>query len=162
MLPAATFDAMADTILESQKRPMEEANRHKSVFLSVMSHELRTPLNSAIALSGALTRRLAGTIHEEEHSYLDVIERNGKHLLSLINDILDLSRIEAEREDLNLGTFSARALVGDVVTMLEPLAREKGIVLFNRVGDDLTLLHSDPGMVQHILQNRVGNAVKFT
>ena len=74
-----------------------------------MSHELRTPLNSVIALAGVLRRRLATTIPAEEYSYLEVIERNGKHLLALINDILDLSRIEAGREEVSVGDAFRRA-----------------------------------------------------
>ena len=148
--------------LEAQSRELEQSSRLKSVFLANMSHELRTPLNSVIALSGVLNRRLGGKIPTEECGYLEVIERNGLHLLSLINDILDLSRIEAGREDINLGSFSVRELADEVVEMLEPLAREKGLALVNRAGNDLPHLHSDPGKVRHILQNLAGNAVKFT
>ncbi|MBI5589977.1 MAG: response regulator [Deltaproteobacteria bacterium] len=151
-----------NTELEMQKKQLDEANRLKSTFLSNMSHELRTPLNSVIALSGVLSRRLAGTIPEEEYSYLDVIERNGRHLLSLINDILDISRIEAGREKISLRRFSVRAIAGEIVAMLEPQAREKNIALTNLVGDDLPPIHSDPDKCRHILQNLVGNAVKFT
>jgi methyl-accepting chemotaxis protein len=115
--------------LEMQKRQLDEANRLKSAFLSNMSHELRTPLNSVIALSGVLNRRLAGKIASEEYGYLDVIERNGKNLLALINDILDLSRIEAGREEVSIAQFPMRALVGELVAMLEPQAQEKGIKL---------------------------------
>jgi signal transduction histidine kinase/response regulator RpfG family c-di-GMP phosphodiesterase/HAMP domain-containing protein len=161
---AAQADELVEhnTELELQKKQLDEANRLKSAFLSNMSHELRTPLNSVIALSGVLNRRLAGTIPEDEYGYLEVIERNGRQLLALINDILDLSRIEAGREEINLGQFSIRALAGDVVTMIEPQAREKGIALLNQVGDGLPRVISDPLKCRHILQNLVGNAVKFT
>jgi len=158
----AVEQAAMNAELEAQSRDLEQSSRHKSVFLANMSHELRTPLNSVIALSGVLNRRLGGKIPTEECSYLEIIERNGRHLLALINDILDLSRIEAGREDLNLGSFSARELAEEVVEMLEPLAREKGLDLVNRVGSDLPHLHSDPEKVRHILQNLAGNAVKFT
>jgi signal transduction histidine kinase/CheY-like chemotaxis protein/HAMP domain-containing protein len=151
-----------NTELEAQGRELEQSSRLKSVFLANMSHELRTPLNSVIALSGVLNRRLVDKIPAEECGYLEIIERNGRHLLSLINDILDLSRIEAGREDINLGSFSVRELTDEVVEMLEPLAREKGLALVNRAGSDLPNLHSDPGKVRHILQNLAGNAVKFT
>ncbi len=148
--------------LETQKRQLDEASRLKSAFLSNMSHELRTPLNSVIALSGVLNRRLAKTIPAEEHSYLEVIERNGKLLLSLINDILDLSRIEAGKQEVNPTRFALKALVGEVVAMLEPQAREKGIALANLLDDDLPPIQSDPEKCRHILQNLAGNAVKFT
>jgi signal transduction histidine kinase/CheY-like chemotaxis protein/HAMP domain-containing protein len=151
-----------NTELELQKQQLDEANRLKSAFLSNMSHELRTPLNSVIALSGVLNRRLAGKIPEDEYGYLDVIERNGKQLLALINDILDLSRIEAGREEVNSNRFSMRALVEDVVAMLESQAREKEIALLNLVGDDLPQIVSDYAKCRHILQNLVANAVKFT
>jgi len=148
--------------LEKQSRQLEQANRLKSVFLANMSHELRTPLNSVIALSGVLGQRLVGKIPAEEYGYLEIIERNGRNLLALINDILDLSRIEAGREELNLGSLSVRELAEEVVEMIEPLAREKGLDLVNRVANDLPHLHSDPGKVRQILQNLAGNAVKFT
>jgi signal transduction histidine kinase/CheY-like chemotaxis protein/HAMP domain-containing protein len=151
-----------NTELEAQSRELEQANRHKSAFLANMSHELRTPLNSVIALSGVLGRRLAGQVPEEEYGYLDIIERNGRHLLALINDILDLSRIEAGREEINPGAFNVRELVDAVMEMIGPLSAEKGLALVNRVGDDLPLLHSDSHKVRHILQNLAGNAVKFT
>ncbi|MBM4152867.1 MAG: response regulator, partial [Kiritimatiellaceae bacterium] len=148
--------------LEVQSRELEKANRLKSVFLANMSHELRTPLNSVIALSGVLNRRLVNKIPTEEYNYLEVIEHNGQHLLSLINDILDLSRIEAGHEEIELRSFSIRELACGVVEMLEPLAWEKKIDLINRIGTDLPHLQSDSGKVRHILQNLAGNAVKFT
>ncbi|MCX6089474.1 MAG: response regulator [Candidatus Atribacteria bacterium] len=151
-----------NTELEMQKRQLDEANRLKSAFLSNMSHELRTPLNSVIALSGVLNRRLANTIPVEEYGYLEVIERNGRNLLALINDILDLSRIEAGREEISLSLFSLRELTGEIVEILEPQAQEKGIALLNQVGEDLPPITSDLAKCRHILQNLVGNAVKFT
>ncbi len=151
-----------NTELDLQKKQLDEANRLKSVFLSNMSHELRTPLNSVIALSGVLSRRLVQTIPAEEYGYLEVIERNGRLLLSLINDILDLSRIEAGREEIQLGQFSLRELVGEVVAMLEPQAREQGTAVLNQLGDDLPPVTSDRVKCRHILQNLIGNAVKFT
>ena len=148
--------------LERQKHQLDEANQLKSAFLSNMSHELRTPLNSVIALSGVLNRRLANTIPSEEYGYLEIIERNGKNLLALINSILDLSRIEAGREEIRVIRFSVREWVESIVTMLEPIAREKNIALTSLVGDDLPVLVSDPDKCRHILQNLVGNALKFT
>ena len=148
--------------LAMQKQQVDEANRLKSAFLSNMSHELRTPLNSVIALSGVLGRRLAQSIPEQERGYLDVIERNGKHLLALINDVLDLSRIEAGKADIRVGRFSVRELVSEIVAGLEIQARDKGLALDNQVAASLPLLESDADKCRHILQNLVGNAVKFT
>ena len=148
--------------LDMQKKQLDEANRAKTVFLSNMSHELRTPLNSVIALSGVLNRRLRGTIPEEEYSYIDVILRNGRHLLALINDILDIARIESGREDISLRTFPVRELCNTAEERIAPQAAEKGIALQNLVNPDLPLMTSDFAKCQHILENLVANAVKFT
>lgn len=148
--------------LEMQKKQLDEANRLKSAFLSNMSHELRTPLNSVIALAGVLNRRLRDTVPAEEYSYLEVIERNGRQLLALINDILDLSRIEAGREEVSPSRFTVEHLTNEIATMIEPQAREKGIQLLNSVSDTLPEMRSDFTKCRHILQNIVGNAVKFT
>jgi signal transduction histidine kinase/CheY-like chemotaxis protein/HAMP domain-containing protein len=148
--------------LEMQKAQLSEASRLKTSFISNMSHELRTPLNSVIALSAVLGRRLNHHIPDEEYSYLEVIERNGKQLLALINDILDLSRIEAGREDIEISQFDLNDLVEDVFSVLSPLAKEKHIALWYTSNPDLSKIVSDYGKCRHILQNVTGNAVKFT
>jgi signal transduction histidine kinase/CheY-like chemotaxis protein/HAMP domain-containing protein len=151
-----------NTELEMQKEQLHEASRLKTSFLSNMSHELRTPLNSVIALSGVLSRRLAKQVPEEEYSYLEVIERNGKHLLSVINDILDISRIEAGQEVFEITTFKAKHLIDDIVTLINPQARQKNIEL-NFLDNDIDIsVTSDQKKCRHILQNLIGNAVKFT
>ncbi len=148
--------------LEFQKKQLDEASRLKTNFLSNMSHELRTPLNSVIALSGVLNRRLTKTIPAQEASYLEVIERNGKHLLELINDILDISRIEAGREEIEISEFNVNNLVAEVVSMIKPQADEKNIKLLH-IDSDISLpITNDSGKCLHILQNLIGNAVKFT
>lgn len=151
-----------NTELEAQKRELDRANRMKSVFLSNMSHELRTPLNSVIALSRVLTRRLANRIPEEEHGYLEVIERNGQNLLALINDILDLSRIEAGKAEVSRDKFALQSLAVELTNMLEPQAKEKGIAIRNLISEDLPLMETDLTKCRHILQNLLANAVKFT
>jgi len=148
--------------LEMQKKQLDEASRLKTNFLSTMSHELRTPLNSVIALSGVLNRRLSNKIGEEEYSYLEVIERNGKNLLSLINDILDISRIEAGREEIEITQFNATSLVLEVISMIHPQAKQKNIELLQIDSESDLLLFSDADKCRHILQNLIGNAVKFT
>ncbi len=148
--------------LELQKKQLDEANQLKSAFLSNMSHELRTPLNSVIALSGVLNRRLKNQIQEVEFSYLGIIEKNGKQLLALINDILDLSRIEAGKEEINWSQFTVQELVLNIFDTVRPLADEKGISLVSRIPDDLPAMVSDLKKCHHILQNIIGNAVKFT
>jgi len=127
-----------------------------------MSHELRTPLNSVIALSGVLSRKLKDQISEEEFSYLDVIQRNGKHLLSIINDILDISRIEAGREEFEISTFNLCNCVNDIIEMIKPQILEKNLELDLAKGDCHVEMISDVKKVRHIVQNIVSNAVKFT
>jgi CheY-like chemotaxis protein len=127
-----------------------------------MSHELRTPLNSVIALSGVLNRRLINKIPEDEYSYLGIIEKNGKQLLSLINDILDLSRIEAGKEEISYSRFSFPSLVNGILESLAPIAEQKEIALINHVQSDFQPIISDSSMCHHILQNIISNALKFT
>ncbi|MCF8377719.1 MAG: MCP four helix bundle domain-containing protein, partial [Bacteroidales bacterium] len=148
--------------LEIQKNQLSEANRLKTSFLSNMSHELRTPLNSVIALSGVLNRRLADQIPEEEYSYLEVIERNGRNLLNMINDILDIARIESGREDIEIAEFRVCDCIDDVSGMIRPQAEEKKIALNPASGDCEIKIAGDVDKVKHILQNLIGNAVKFT
>jgi len=148
--------------LEMQKNQLDEASRLKTQFLSNMSHELRTPLNSVIALSGVLNRRLARQIPEEEYSYLEVIERNGKHLLNLINDILDIARIESGHEAIEITKFDANSLIADVVGMIRPQAEQKNIELLHTGKASRLPITSDADKCRHILQNLVANAVKFT
>lgn len=148
--------------LGMQKNLLDEASKLKSSFLSNMSHELRTPLNSVIALASVLHRRLSGVIPEDEYGYIGVIERNGKHLLSLVNDILDLARIEAGKEEITISRFAVQELVDEVVEIIEPQAQEKGIALLNQVSDNLPSINSDRHLCRHIIQNLISNAVKFT
>ncbi len=148
--------------LEAQKDQLDRANQLKSTFLSKMSHELRTPLNSVIALAGVLRRRLAATVAPEERGYLEVIERNGRNLLRLINDILDLSRIEAGREELRLVVVALPDLVGELTETLEPLAAEKGLALRTALPADLPPLTTDLDRCRQVLQNLLANALKFT
>ena len=151
-----------NTELELQRRQVEEANRLKSEFLSNMSHELRTPLNSVMALSRVLISQASHKLSEDESNYLKVIERSGKNLLALINDILDLAKIEAGRMDVSLKLFPLGSAVETIMERLEPLAKEKGLDLNQEIPADLPQIESDEIRVHQILQNLVGNAVKFT
>ena len=148
--------------LEAQSRQVEEANRLKSEFLSNMSHELRTPLNSVMALSRVLMIQSKDKLSKEEINYLEIIERNGKQLLSLINDILDLSKIEAGRMDIRPKLFSISSTIETILERLEPVCEEKGIDLHQKIQDNLPQIESDEQKVHKILQNLLGNAVKFT
>jgi signal transduction histidine kinase/DNA-binding response OmpR family regulator/HAMP domain-containing protein len=148
--------------LEIQKQQLDEASKLKTAFLSNMSHELRTPLNSVIALSGVLGRRMEGKLPDEDYSYLKVIERNGKMLLALINDILDIARVESGHEEIEITRFSAETLAADAIALIEPQARQKNIELRLLPGAGPVSLESDVDKCSHILQNIIGNAVKFT
>lgn len=148
--------------LELQREQVEEANRLKGEFLSNMSHELRTPLNSVMALSRVLIRQAKDKLSEEELNYLKIIVRNGKNLLALINDILDLAKIEAGSMDVSLKRFPLGSVVETIMERLEPVAKEKGIETHLKVPDDLPQIESDELRVHQILQNLIGNAVKFT
>ena len=148
--------------LEIQKKQLDEASRLKTNFLSNMSHELRTPLNSVIALAGLLNRKLASKIPDEEYSYLEIIERNGKNLLTMINDVLDISRIESGQEETEITRFDANHSIAEVVQMIQAQAKQKDIALIHNGSDvDLHMI-SDADKFRHIMQNLIGNAIKFT
>jgi len=148
--------------LKAQRIRIEEANRLKSEFLSNMSHELRTPLNSVMALSRVLIMQAKNKLSEDEANYLQIIERNGKNLLSLINDILDLSKIEAGKMDISPKLFSIRSTIETIIERLELLAEDKGLKINLIIPDDLPMIESDESRIHQILQNLIGNAVKFT
>jgi signal transduction histidine kinase/HAMP domain-containing protein len=143
-LSAQTLELIQqNTELEIQKNQLDEVSKLKTSFLSNMSHELRTPLNSVIALSGILNRRLENKVSPEEVEYLEIIERNGINLLALINDILDISRIEAGKEEIDLTSFSMSNMVQEMVTMIKPQADIKGIQLICATEDKDLRIHSD-------------------
>lgn len=148
--------------LARQRLAVEEASRLKSQFLSNMSHELRTPLNSVMALSRVLMMQAKAKLSTEEVGYLEIIERNGKNLLALINDILDLSKIEAGRMDIKPRFFSLGRSLENVVESMAPLATEKHLEIRQEIPEDLPLIESDEIRVMQILQNLFANAVKFT
>lgn len=148
--------------LEMQKTQLEEVSRLKSAFLSNMSHELRTPLNSVLALSQALAMQAGERLSPEERNYLEIIERNGRNLLTLINDLLDLAKIEAGRMDVHPAPFSLGQTLENLTASLAPLAGEKNIALQLDAPAELPPLESDEIRVNQILQNLMANAVKFT
>ncbi len=148
--------------LERQRLAVEEADRLKSQFLSNMSHELRTPLNSVMALSRVLMMQAGTRLSEEEAHYLEIIERNGKNLLALINDILDLSKIEAGRMEVHPRSFSLAQTLETIMESILPLAEEKGLHVHADIPRDLPSVESDEVRVSQILQNLLSNAVKFT
>ncbi len=141
---------------------LEEMSRHKSQFLANMSHELRTPLNSIIGYTKLILDGLEGDINEEQQKDLQSVYNNGKHLLELINDLLDLSRIEAGKTVLSYGTFTISDLLAEVIPTVEQLAREKGLTLTYSVAPDIGSLYADKAKTRQVLINILGNAIKFT
>ena len=139
---------------------LEIADRHKSEFLANMSHELRTPLNAVIGFSEVLLDKMFGDLNAKQEEYLDDILSSGRYLLSLINDILDLSKVEAGR--LELGTFNLRQLLEGSLVMVKERALAHGITLSLEIADDVDTLTGDERKVKQVLFNLLSNAVKFT
>ncbi len=141
---------------------LDEATRAKSDFLAAMSHDLRTPLNSILGFSGIMLQDLAGSLTEEQRRQITMINNSGRHLLELVKHILDLSRIEAGKVQLERSVFEAAAVVRSVASMILPLAEQKGLELRTSASPECTTLHSDATRVEQILFNLMGNAVNFT
>ena len=148
--------------IEEKGQQLEVANRHKSEFLANMSHELRTPLNAIIGFSEVLLDRMFGELNDKQDEYLQDIFTSGKHLLSLINDILDLSKIEAGRMELELATFSLPMAVDNALTLVRTRAENHGITLGLDVDERLGDFVGDERKIKQILVNLLSNAVKFT
>jgi signal transduction histidine kinase/ActR/RegA family two-component response regulator len=148
--------------LKEQSLELELASRHKSEFLASMSHELRTPLNAVLGFSEILLERMFGDINERQEEYLRDIHGSGKHLLELLNEILDLSKVEAGRMDLEYSSFELRYLLEDAASMLRERAAAHAIDLSVEVGDDVGRVYSDELRVKQVVLNLVTNAVKFT
>ena len=148
--------------IEEKGRQLELASRHKSQFLANMSHELRTPLNSVLGFTEMMVDGLYGPLPEKAKSALVKVQANGKHLLGLINDVLDLSKIEAGQLTLSLDDYSLGQLVSSVVTNTEPLARAKGLKLTASVPPALPIGRGDERRLTQVIINLVGNAIKFT
>ncbi len=141
---------------------VESANRAKSNFLAQMSHELRTPLNSVIGFANILRRNQRGTLSETDLDYLDRIAENGRQLLRTINSILDLSKIEADQESVELEMVSLGQLVSEVIAQLEPQATAGAVTLSAQVPSPLASIVTDMEKFRRVLINLVANAVKFT
>ena len=148
--------------LERASAELAEANRAKSEFLASMSHELRTPLNSVIGFSGVMLQGMSGSLTEEQMRQVTMIHDSGHHLLSLINDVLDLSRIEAGRTDLHVEKLLVGDVVAHVVETIRPMADLKGLRLVYEIADDCADVVTDLRSIQQIILNLLSNAVKFT
>ncbi len=148
--------------IEDKSRQLEIANKHKSEFLANMSHELRTPLNAIIGFSEVLLERLFGEVNDKQDDYLKDIHSSGKHLLGLINDILDLSKIEAGRMELEQSTFDLPSALSNALTLLRERAQRHGIALSLDVDPTLSQVVADERKLKQIVVNLLSNAVKFT
>jgi signal transduction histidine kinase len=154
---ARLFREIAD-----KSRQLEIASQHKSEFLANMSHELRTPLNAIIGFSEVLSERMFGELNEKQEEYLRDIYASGQHLLSLINDILDLSKIEAGRMELELTDFDLPTAIDNALTLIRERAGRRGIGLHQAVNQHLGQIRGDERKIKQVLLNLLSNAVKFT
>ena len=148
--------------LEEAKTRAEESDHLKSAFLASMSHELRTPLNSIIGFTGILIQGMAGPLTDEQKKQLGMVKGSASHLLELINDVLDISKIEAGRIDVHGESFKVDLLLVMAVSSLRPFAEKKGLVLNHTIEPNLPSLHSDKRRLEQVLLNLINNAIKFT
>ncbi len=147
--------------LVQAKEEAERASKFKDQFLSTMSHELRTPLNAVLGFSDLLADKRCGELSERQQRYVSHITMGGKHLLKLISDILDLSKIEAGRMELSYEDLSVANIFGEVISALRPLAEKKSQMLISSADRHLAV-HADATRFKQVLMNLVGNAIKFT
>jgi signal transduction histidine kinase len=148
--------------VEERGRQLQIANEHKSQFFANMSHELRTPLNAVLGYAELLVDGLYGEMPPKAREVLERVQANGRHLLELINDVLDISKIEAGQLTLSMSDYSMRSIVESVVASTESLAKAKGLALTTEIADDLPIGHGDERRLTQVFLNIVGNAIKFT
>jgi signal transduction histidine kinase len=148
--------------VEQKSEELAAASRHKSEFLANMSHELRTPLNAVIGFADVLEQRMAGELNAKQSEYVRDISTSGRHLLDLVNEILDLSKVEAGRMELEPSTFALADTIGGTLAFVRERAGRHGIELAAEVPDDLGSLTADERKVRQVLLNLLSNAVKFT
>jgi signal transduction histidine kinase len=148
--------------IKMKSRQLETASQHKSEFLANMSHELRTPLNAIIGFSEVLGERMFGELNEKQEEYLKDIHASGQHLLSLINDILDLSKIEAGRMELELADFDLPTAIENALILIRERAGRRGITLHHAVDQQLNAIRGDERKIKQVLLNLLSNALKFT
>ncbi len=148
--------------IQEKSRLLEVANKHKSEFLANMSHELRTPLNAIIGFSEVMLTGMAGSMPEKQKEFIGDIRDSGRHLLALINDILDLSKIEAGRMELDIARFDVPSAMDNAMTLVRGRAERHGIKLKSQVGDNVSAYDGDERKFKQIVLNLLTNAVKFT
>ena len=155
-------EELAHQKLQERTRVLEAANQHKSEFLSNMSHELRTPLNAVLGFSEVLRDKMFGDLTAKQTRYVENIHNSGQHLLSLINDILDLSKIEAGRMDLDVSRFDVPIALNNAVTLIRERAARHGIGVDVDIAGGVGDIEADERKFKQILLNLLSNAVKFT
>jgi signal transduction histidine kinase len=148
--------------LEREKLISETANRAKTEFLATMSHELRTPLNAVLGLSQLLQQEIFGTLTTKQQEYIDQIYSSGEHLLMLINDILDLAKVEAGRETLTCTTISVSELCNYCVVLMQEQAIAQGLELHSQIDPQAVYCYADDRRLKQMLLNLLSNAIKFT
>jgi signal transduction histidine kinase len=148
--------------VERKSQQLAAASQHKSEFLANMSHELRTPLNAIIGFSEVLTERMFGELNEKQDEYLKDIHASGQHLLSLINDILDLSKIEAGRMELEVTDFDLPLAIDHALALVRERAARRSIALHTTVDERLGRVQGDERKIRQVLLNLLSNAIKFT
>ena len=144
------------------KEAADSANRVKSAFLAGMSHELRTPLNSIIGFTGIILNELVGPLNLEQKKQLKMVKGSSRHLLNLINDVLDISKIEAGEMEVSCETFSIRHVVNQVAESLIPMAEQKGLSLSVEIAPEVEMVASDERRIRQVIINLANNAIKFT
>ena len=152
----------ANAELETSRDEARAANQAKDLLLASMSHELRTPLNAIIGFTGTLLMKLPGPLNEEQEKQLRIVRSSGRHLLALINDLLDVAKIEAGEVDLPREPVDCRAVLGDVASTLRPQAQAKGLELTTHLPAHLAPVNTNQRALNQIILNLVGNAIKFT
>jgi signal transduction histidine kinase/HAMP domain-containing protein len=148
--------------IENKRIEIEIANKHKSMFLANMSHELRTPLNAILGYTELIADNIYGPVPEKIREVLERLEKNGRHLLGLINDVLDLSKIEAGQLSLSLSQYSMEDLIKTAMASVEALASEKKLNMHMDMPDSIPIATGDPQRISQVLLNLLSNAIKFT
>ncbi|MEH2384666.1 MAG: ATP-binding protein [Nostoc sp.] len=162
MIEDITERKETDLKLRASQEAAEAGNRAKSEFLATMSHELRTPLNAIMALSQLLQQERIGSLNEKQNEYVNSIYSNGEHLLALINDILDLSKVEAGKEELLLSPLPVSDLCNYAIWTVRDRALEKGLQLTSEIDPEADICIGDEGRIKQMLVNLLTNAIKFT
>jgi protein-histidine pros-kinase len=152
----------SEKILQEKNVELENASQAKDRFLASMSHELRTPLNAVLGFTGTLLMELPGPLTNDQHKQLRTIQTSARHLISLINDLLDLAKIESGKVDVRLERVSCQEVLDEITASLQPMAGEKGLEFVVEMPEALVAVMTDRRALSQILLNLTNNAIKFT